>query len=121
ESVATSWWSNFPKYIVSQLKAWFGDDAKSENDYAYDYLPKRIGDHSHIPMFVAMNEGTIKGFMAIGQNPAAGGQNSGYHRQALAKLEWMVVRDLYETETASFWKNSPEVESGKIRPQDIQT
>jgi formate dehydrogenase major subunit len=121
EAVATSWWSNFPKYIVSQLKAWFGADATAENDYAYDYLPKRTGDHSHIPMFVAMNEGTIKGFMAIGQNPAAGGQNSGYHRQALAKLEWMVVRDLYETETASFWKNSPEVESGKIRPQDIQT
>jgi formate dehydrogenase major subunit len=121
ESVATSWWSNFPKYIVSQLKAWFGDHATAENDFAYDYLPKRIGDHSHIPMFVAMNEGVVKGFMAIGQNPAAGGQNAGFHRQALAKLEWMVVRDLYETETASFWRNSPEVESGKLRTQDIQT
>jgi formate dehydrogenase major subunit len=121
EAGPTSWWSNFPKYIVSQLKAWFGDDATPANDFAYDYLPRRIGDHSHIPMFVAMNEGTIKGFMAIGQNPAAGGQNAGFHRQALARLDWMVVRDLYETETASFWKNSPEVESGKIRPQDIQT
>jgi formate dehydrogenase major subunit len=121
EAVATSWWSNFPKYIVSQLKAWFGDDASRANDFAYDYLPKTIGNHSHLPMFVAMNEGVIKGFMAVGQNPAAGGQNAGFHRQALSKLEWMVIRDFYETETASFWKNAPEVERGKIRPQDIQT
>ena len=31
------------------------------------------------------------------------------------------MRDLYETETASFWKDSPEVTSGKIKPQDIKT
>ena len=117
----SSWWSNFPKYIVSQLKAWYGDAATAENDFAYDFLPKNIGDHSHIPMFVAMHEGIIKGFMAIGQNPAGSGQHSIFHRQALGKLDWMVVRDLYETETATFWKNSPEVTSGKIKPQDIQT
>jgi formate dehydrogenase major subunit len=121
ETVASSWWSNFPKYIVSLLKAWFGDAARPENDFAYDYLPKLIGDHSHIPMFVGMHEGVVKGFMAVGQNPAAGGQHSGYHRQALAKLEWMVVRDLYETETAAFWKDSPEVQSGKLKPQDNKT
>jgi formate dehydrogenase major subunit len=121
ETDATSWWSNFPKYIVSQLRAWFGDDATPENDFAYGYLPRIIGDHSHIPMFVAMNEGIIKGFMVVGQNPAAGAQHSGYHRQALGKLEWLVVRDLYETETASFWKDAPEVKNGAIRPEDIQT
>ena len=55
-----------------------------------------------MPMFVAMSEGTIKGFFAMGQNPAVGGQNAGFQRQALAKLDWLVVRDLYETETASF-------------------
>jgi formate dehydrogenase major subunit len=121
ETSATSWWSNFPKYIVSQLKAWYGDTATSENDFAYDFLPKTIGDHSHIPMFVAMNDGIIKGFMAIGQNPAGSGQHSIFHRQALGKLEWLVVRDLYETETATFWKNSPEVTSGQIKPEDIKT
>src|SRR5262249_18059798 len=52
ETAATSWWSNFPKYIVSQLKAWYGDAATAENDYCFDFLPKRIGDHSHLPMFV---------------------------------------------------------------------
>jgi formate dehydrogenase major subunit len=121
ETSPTSYWSNFPAFIVSQLKAWYGDDARANNDFAYDYLPKNIGDHSHLPMFVAMMEGTIKGFFAMGQNPAVGGQNAGFQRQALAKLDWMVVRDLYETETASFWKDSPEVKEGKLRPEDIQT
>jgi formate dehydrogenase major subunit len=121
ETSPTSYWANFPKFIVSQLKAWYGADATAANDFAYDYLPKNIGDHSHMPMFVAMSEGTIKGFFAMGQNPAVGGQNASFQRQALAKLDWLVVRDLYETETASFWKDSPEVQNGKLRPEEIQT
>jgi formate dehydrogenase major subunit len=121
ETSPTSYWANFPKFIVSQLKAWYGDAATAANDFAYDYLPKIVGDHSHLPMFVEMNKGNIKGFFAMGQNPAVGGQNASFQRQALAKLDWLVVRDLYETETASFWKDSPEVESGTLKPQEIQT
>jgi formate dehydrogenase major subunit len=121
ETSPTSYWSNFPKFIVSQLKAWYGDDAKPDNDFAYDYLPKNIGDHSHMPMFVEMYRGNIKGFFAMGQNPAVGGQNAGFQRQALAQLDWMVVRDLYETETATFWRDSPEVKSGKLKTADIKT
>ena len=121
ETSATSYWSNFPKFIVSQLKAWFGDAATAENDYAYDYLPKIIGDHSHMPIFVDMMESKINGFFAMGQNPAVGGQNASFQRQALAKLDWLVVRDLYETETATFWKDSPEVTSGTLKPENIKT
>ncbi len=121
ETSATSYWSNFPKFIVSQLKAWFGDDATEANNYAYEYLPQMIGDHSHMPMFIEMTKGTIKGFFALGQNPAVGGQNASYQRQALAKLDWLVVRDLYETETASFWKDSPEVKNGTLKTEDIAT
>jgi formate dehydrogenase major subunit len=122
ETSATSYWSNFPKFIVSELKAWFGDDATADNDYAYDYLPKNIGDHSHMPMFVEMTKGTIKGLFAMGQNPAVGGQNASYQRQALARLDWLVVRDLYETETASFWmSDSPEVKNGTLKPENIAT
>jgi formate dehydrogenase major subunit len=121
ETQATSYWSNFPKFIVSFLKSWFGDVATADNDYCYDYLPKSIGDHSHLPMFVDMMHGVIKGFFVMGQNPAVGGQNASFQRKALAKLDWMVVRDLYETETASFWKDSPEVKSGEMKPEDIKT
>ena len=117
----TSYWVNFPKFMVSLLKAWFGDAATKENEYGFGWLPRNFGDHSHMPMFVAMAEGKLKGFMAMGQNPAVGGQNAGYQRKALAKLDWMVVRDLYETETASFWKDAPEVRSGEVKTEDVAT
>jgi formate dehydrogenase major subunit len=121
ETQPTSYWSNTPKFFISLLKAWFGAAATKENDFGYDWLPKTIGDHSHMPMFVAMSEGRIQGFFAMGQNPAVGGQNASYQRQALAKLKWLIVRDLYETETASFWKDAPEVKSGQLRPEEIET
>ncbi len=117
----TSYWVHFPKFIVSLLKAWFGDAATKENDYGFGWLPRNVGDHSHMPMFVAMADGKIKGFLAMGQNPAVGGQNAGYQRRALAKLDWMVVRDLYETETTTFWKDSPEVHRGELTPGEIGT
>jgi formate dehydrogenase major subunit len=121
ETQATSFWANMPKYVVSQLKAWFGAAATPANDFGYDWLPKNIGDHSHMPMFVDLSRGAIQGFFAMGQNPAVGGQNASFQRKALARLKWLVVRDLYETETASFWKDSPEVQSGQINARDIQT
>jgi formate dehydrogenase major subunit len=121
ETSPTSYWVNFPKFIVSQLKAWYGDAATEASDFAYDYLPRIVGDHSHMPMFVDMHAGKIQGFFAMGQNPAVGGQNASFQRQALARLKWMVVRDLYETETASFWKDSPEVKGGKLKPEEIET
>jgi formate dehydrogenase major subunit len=104
ETQPTSFWSNTPKFTVSLLKAWFGDAATPENDFGFNYLPKISGDHSHLPTFVLMQQGGVMGFLAIGQNPAVGGQNAEFQRQALGKLEWMVVRDYFETETAAFWK-----------------
>ena len=106
---ATSYWSNFPKFIVSQLKAWYGDAATAENDFAYDFLPKIIGDHSHMPMFVEMHDGQHQGLLGHGPEPGRRRPERLFQRQALAKLDWLVVRDLYETETATFWKDSPEV------------
>ncbi len=119
--LSTSYWGNFPKFAVSYFKAQWGDAATKENDYGYDYHPKITGDHSHLPMFVHMMEGQIKGFFAMGQNPAVGGQNASFQRKALSKLDWMVVRDFYETETSVFWKNSPEIRSEELRTADIKT
>ena len=116
ETPATSYWVNTPKFAISLLKAWFGDAATAENDYGYDYLPKITGDHSHIPAFVLMYQGGIKGFLVIGQNPAVGGQNAEYQRQAMANLEWMAVRDYFETETAMFWKR-PGVDPKTIKTE----
>jgi formate dehydrogenase major subunit len=121
ETQATSFWSNFPAFIVSQLKSWFGDAATPENEFGFRYLPRNIADHSHMPIMVAMAEGKIDGFFAMGQNPAVGGQNASFQRKALSKLKWLVVRDFFETETASFWHDSPEVQRGELKKEDIQT
>ena len=90
-----------------------GNAATKENGWAYNYLPKVVGDHSDLAMFVAMKDGIVKGFFSMGQNPAAGGVNAGFHRAALEKLDWMVMRDLYETETAAYWKR-PGIDPTKI-------
>ena len=121
ETVATSYYSNQPKFMVSYLKAVYGNAATKENDFGYAWHPRISGDHSHIPMMVNMADGKVKGLLAIGQNPAVGGQNAGLQRRALANLDWMVVRDYFETETASFWKDSPEVKSGELSPATIKT
>lgn len=74
-----------------------------------------------MPMFIDMTAGKIKGFLLMGQNPAVGGQNARLQRKALAKLDWMVVRDFFETETAAFWRNSPEIRSGELKTSEIKT
>ena len=52
----------------------------------------------------------------MGQNPAVGSQHAGLHRRALAKLKWLVVRDLAEIETATFWRDSPGGAVGRAAP-----
>ncbi len=116
ETPPTSYWANTPKFAISLLKAWFGDDAQPANDFGYNALPKITGDHSHLPMFVLMHAGGIKGFLVIGQNPAVGGQNAEFQRTAMGNLDWMVVRDYFETETATFWKR-PGVDPKTIKTE----
>jgi len=120
ETLPTGYWANTPKFFVSYLKSMFGDAATPENDFGYDWHPKISGDHSHMPMMVAMADGKVKGMFCMGQNPATS-LNGSLQRKALGKLEWLVVKDNFEHETASFWYNAPEIRSGEVRPEDIQT
>jgi formate dehydrogenase major subunit len=120
EANATSYWANYPKFMVSYLKSMYGDAATAENDFGYDWHPKITGDHSHMPMFVAMADGKVKGMLCIGQNPATS-LNAALERKGMRRLEWLVVRDIFLTESATFWKKSPEIEAGEVKPQDIQT
>jgi hypothetical protein len=43
----------------------------------------------------------------------------GAARRALAQLKRLVVRDLVEVESASFWRDVPEVKSGELNTEDI--
>ena len=117
----TGVWGSLKTYIVSMMKAWWGDAATPDNDFAIGYLPRIDGDHSHYPMMLRMVDGLTKGMIVIGQNPAVGSANSSLQRKALGNLDWLVVRDTNEIETAAFWYDSPEIEAGETRPEDIGT
>ena len=117
----TGAWGSLKSYAVSLLKAWFGDMATAENNFLFATLPRVNGDHSHYPMLTRMVDGDCKGFVVMGQNPVVGSANATLVRKALGNLQWLVVRDLSEVETASFWHDSQEIEAGEVRPQDIGT
>ena len=113
-------WTNYPKFFVSLLKAFWGDAATKENDFAYHYLPKvgkgfQGAGYSWIPLFEAMAEGIIKGMLVWGMNPAVGSANLNQTYVGLDKLEWMAAFDLWETDTSVFWKRPG------AKPQDIKT
>ncbi len=116
------WWSNIPAYIRSLLKAWYGEAANEEDgNCCYRWLPKIIGDHSHLATSYDMLDGKVRGYLLFGQNPAAGSTNSRMQREALKQLDWMVVRDLYEVETAAFWHRGPEPHPNAVDPSTIKT
>jgi formate dehydrogenase major subunit len=115
QTMPTGWWSNWPKYAVSFMKAWYGAAATHETDWAYDYLPKNTGDHSHIPIFFSMKDGGVEGLFLYGQNPAVGGQNANLQRKAMESLKFLVVRDAFETESAAFWRREG------TKPEEIGT
>jgi len=117
----TGLWSGFHKYFISLVKAYYGDAATKENDYGFNWLPRVTGDHSHFGYWLDMADGKMEGLFVMGQNPAVGASNGRLERKALAKLKWLVVRDMVETETASFWLDSPEVERGELFPESIAT
>ena len=121
EGAKTGYWGNTDKYMVSLLKAWFGDAASAENEYLFQALPRISGDHSTYRSIMGMLDGKVKGFFVCGENPAVGSANSALHRRALAKLEWLVVRDFSDIETSAFWYDSPEIESGETRSDAIGT
>jgi formate dehydrogenase major subunit len=115
------YWGDMPDYIVSLLKAWFGDAATAENDFGFDWLPRLTGDHNNYRTVLDMVDGKVPGYIVAGENPAVGSANARMQRLGLAKAEWLVVRDFVAVETATFWKNSPEIESGELRTEDIGT
>jgi formate dehydrogenase major subunit len=121
ETVPTGWWHNLPKYMISLLKAWYGDHAQQSNAFCYDHLPKLTGDQSQLPMTMAMADGVVQGQFIFGQNPVVGAVNSELVQRGMAKLEWLVVRDFAMTETANFWQKGGLIQSGELTPEQIGT
>ena len=100
------WWNNYPKYMVSLLKAWYAEKATAENEWGYQWLPKlhHQTDYSYYPMFWKMNDGAVKGLFVLGENFAVGGPGAISERAGMRKLQWCVIRDPFLVETAQFWQ-----------------
>ena len=88
-----------------------------DNDYGYDWWPKvpKSPDYSIIGSFELMSQGVIKGYFNWGMNPCHSAPNASNVRKAMANLDWLVVADWVETESACFWK-APD-----MNPADIDT
>jgi formate dehydrogenase major subunit len=114
-------WGNMPSYMVSLLKAYWGDAAQPENDFCFDHLPRLTGDHSSYQSVAQMIEGNVQGYFLVGENPVVGHANGRMQRFGLANLEWLVVRDLQMIESATFWKDAPEIETGELVADQIAT
>lgn len=104
DPMSINWWSNRPKYLVSLLKAWFGENATKENDFCYDLLPKSSKGQSLIVLFEDMLKGIIKGTFYMGTNPVVGSPNANRIAKAMEQLDWLVAVDLWETDSSVFWK-----------------
>ncbi len=118
---SVNWWKNRPKYLASLLKSFYGEKATKENDFSYAWLPKLdpTQNASWLNLFDEMYKGTFTGFFAWGMNPACSSANAGKVRQALAKLDWMVNVNVFDSETGSFWKG-PGMDPKKIKTEVFQ-
>jgi formate dehydrogenase major subunit len=115
-----NYWQNYPKFMVSLLKAAYGEKATKANGFGYEWLPKVDGNYSWLYIFDDMYRGSAEraggqepgpeGLLSFGMNPVGTGPNSKKMVAALAKLKWLVVVENAETETSIFWKAPRELE-----------
>jgi formate dehydrogenase major subunit len=121
EAGEVGYWAEMRRFAVSLLKSWWGDTATEANDFCFDHLPRLTGVHGTYQTVMAQVDGTCKGYLILGENPAVGSANAKLQRRGMANLDWLVVRDFSLTESATWWQDGPEIESGEMRTEDIGT
>ena len=114
-------WANMSAYMVSLMKAWWGPAATPDNDFCFEYLPRLTGDHSTYQTVLEQLAGRCKGYFLLGENPAVGSANTKMQRLGMARLDWLVVRDFSLIESATWWKDGPEIETGELSTEQIPT
>ena len=121
ETSQKGFWAHLPAYLVSLLKAYWGDAATADNDFCFEYLPRLTGAHGTYQTVAAQLDGECKGYLLLGENPAVGSANAKMQRLGMAELDWLVVRDFALIESATWWQDGPEIRSGEKRTEDIGT
>jgi formate dehydrogenase major subunit len=107
--------SNYKKFLVSLLKAFYGDAAAPDNDFRYSWLPKPAKNSSWLTIHDEARSGTIEGLFAGGMSGINIGPDSKRMSESLAKLKWLVVMDPLPTATGEFWR------APGANPEDIET
>ncbi len=118
EGQSANWWQNYGKYAVSLLKAFYGEKGAKENDFGYAWLPKADDgvSYSWLDTCDAMYQGKIKGMFIFSQNPAVSHPNTNKVVGGLSKLDWLVHSNIFDNETASFWRG-PGLDPKKIKTE----
>ena len=62
-----------------------------------------------------MRDDKIKGYMCWGMNPAHSTSNAKHARHAMAKLDWLLIADWFQTETSLFWC------AQDMKPEEVRT
>ena len=114
-----SYWRNYPKFHVSLMKAWWGDAATAENNWAYEYLPKLDKPYDMLQVYELMAQGQMNGYICQGFNPLAAAPNKAKLIDGFSKLKFLIIMDPLVTETSEFWRNVGEYND--VDPSQIQT
>src|SRR5439155_15711133 len=78
-------------------------DAKQRFAKAWGVPPEKLDDQpglTVVEVMQAIDAGQIRGMYIMGENPAMSDPDAHHAREALAKLEMLVVQDIFLTETA---------------------
>jgi formate dehydrogenase major subunit len=108
--------TNYRKFMVSILKAWYGDAATARNEFAFDHLPKPAGNTSWLSIFDQALKGKMEGVMLSGMTATSIGPDSNQVLQALSNLKWLCVMDAFPTTSSEFWR-APGIDASKVQTE----
>src|SRR5213594_5077156 len=74
---------NYRNFMVSLLKGWYGDAAKKENEFAFDYIPKPGTNSSWMSIYDQALKGKMEGVMLSGMTATSIGPDSNQVMKAL--------------------------------------
>jgi formate dehydrogenase major subunit len=110
---AVNYMANYPRFMVSLLKTWFGESATAANQFGYHYLGKPADDATWLSMWDQAHQGRLRGLIALGFNPLLAGPDIPRLLAAMANLEWKVVIDPFLLDSAEFWR-APGVDPSQV-------
>lgn len=116
---AMSYWQNYGKFHVSLMKSWWGDAARADNNWAYDYLPKMDKLYDMMQVTELMVQGKMNGYICQGFNPLASSPYKAKSIKGLSNLKFLITMDPLVTETSDFWRNAGEYND--VDPSQIKT